>query len=71
MVRFPHLLYVRPRATCSVLNDLVRLSQDQTLPPFPINSDLPLNNDYKAKFYVRITCSDGTRTVPSLCVPCV
>ena len=43
----------------SVMNDLIRLSQDQTMPPFPINSNIPLNNDYKAKFYVRITCSDG------------
>lgn len=43
----------------SVVNDLVRLAQGKTVAPFPLNSDLPVNNDYSARFYVRITCSDG------------
>ena len=37
-----------------------RLSQDKTGPAFPLSSDMPLNNDYSARFYMRITCSDGT-----------
>jgi hypothetical protein len=43
----------------SVMNDLIRLSQDRAVPPFPLNSDIALNNDYIARFYVRIKCSDG------------
>jgi len=43
----------------SVLNDLVRLSLGTTSAPFPLESDLVLNNDYLARFYIRIKCSDG------------
>ena len=38
---------------------LNRLSQDRTSPPFPLSSDMALNNDYSSQFYVRISCSDG------------
>lgn len=45
----------------SVMNDLLRLSQDKAPPsPFPLNDEaLVLNNDYLACFYVRIKCSDS------------
>jgi homoserine dehydrogenase len=43
----------------SVMNDLIRLSQEKTMPPFPLSSEIPLNNDYVAPFYVRIRCTDG------------
>jgi len=43
----------------SILNDLVRLAQGKTCPPFPLTSSTPLNNDYVARFYVRVKCSDG------------
>lgn len=43
----------------SVINDLVRLSQGRCGPPFPLSSDIPLNNDYSARFYIRLSCSDG------------
>ena len=43
----------------SVLNDLIRIGQERTLEPFPVDSQVTLNNDYVAKFYVRIKCSDG------------
>ena len=36
-----------------------RLSQDKSVPAFPLSSDVSLNNDYTARFYMRITCSDG------------
>ena len=41
------------------MNDLVRLAQGKSVSPFPLHSDLPVDNDYTARFYVRITCSDG------------
>ena len=34
-------------------------SQERTLNPFPLESAVPLNNDYSARFYIRIKCSDG------------
>ena len=43
----------------SVLNDLIRISLNKTVDPFPLNVSLPLNNDYVASFYVRISCADG------------
>jgi homoserine dehydrogenase len=43
----------------SVLNDIVRIAQGLTVAPFPLQSDVPVDNDYTAKFYVRVTCSDG------------
>jgi hypothetical protein len=27
--------------------------------PFPLEADLPLDNDYYSRFYIRINCSDG------------
>ena len=46
----------------SVLNDLIRLCQEKTLSPFPLNTDLDttvsIDNNYKSKFYIRIKCSD-------------
>lgn len=44
----------------SVLNDLVRLSLDKTASPFPLSSEaIKVDNNFSARFYVRITCSDG------------
>eukprot|EP01038_Epipyxis_sp_PR26KG_P006854 gene6854-9385_t len=44
----------------SVVNDIIRLAQGKTLDAFPYNADeIVLNNDYLAKFYIRIKCSDG------------
>ena len=43
----------------SVVNDIIRVAQGKTAPPFPLSYDPPVDNDYSAKFYVRITCSDG------------
>eukprot|EP01040_Poterioochromonas_malhamensis_P004301 gene4301-4608_t len=43
----------------SVVNDLVRIAQDRTLSPFPLQNVIELNNDYIANFYIRIKCSDG------------
>lgn len=44
----------------SVINDLVRLSQDKALPPFAVNDEtIQINADYLSRFYVRIKCSDG------------
>lgn len=44
----------------SVLNDIVRLSQNRVSPPFPLEADasLVIDNNYKSKFYVRIRCKD-------------
>eukprot|EP00596_Hydrurales_sp_CCMP1899_P003918 CAMPEP_0119039076 /NCGR_PEP_ID=MMETSP1177-20130426/8382_1 /TAXON_ID=2985 /ORGANISM="Ochromonas sp, Strain CCMP1899" /LENGTH=446 /DNA_ID=CAMNT_0007002507 /DNA_START=140 /DNA_END=1480 /DNA_ORIENTATION=- len=50
----------------SVMNDLIRLSLDKTSPPFPLSSDMKINNDYSAKFYMRITCSDGLGIIGSV-----
>ena len=36
------------------MSDLIRLSQQQTMPPFPINSEVPLNNDYKVSIVVGV-----------------
>ena len=39
----------------SVLNDLIRLSQGRTCVPFPLmNNSISINNDYVARFYVRL-----------------
>ena len=43
----------------SVVNDIVRVAQGKTVPPFPLSYDPAVDNDYSARFYVRITCSDG------------
>jgi len=43
----------------SVVNDLIRLAQGKVIDPFPIDSQMPLNNDYVSSFYVRVKCSDG------------
>lgn len=44
----------------SVLNDIVRLSQNRVSPPFPLEADasLAIDNNFKSKFYVRIRCKD-------------
>mmetsp|Transcript_7519 Transcript_7519/g.17167 ORF Transcript_7519/g.17167 Transcript_7519/m.17167 type:complete len:268 (-) Transcript_7519:234-1037(-) len=43
----------------SVMSDLIRLSQGRASEPFPVSSDIALNNNYRSRFYVRIHCSDG------------
>lgn len=44
----------------SVMNDLIRLSQNQTSDPFPVaDPGVVLNADYSSRFYVRIKCSEG------------
>jgi len=50
----------------SVMNDLFRICQGKTADPFPLNSDLKLDNDYTARFYVRITCQDGLGIIRSV-----
>jgi len=50
----------------SVVNDLIRLSQGKTLTPFPLQHEMTINNDYAARFYVRITCSDGLGIIRSV-----
>ena len=44
----------------SVLNDLVRLHQGQASPAFQLNqeTELEINNNYQARFYIRVTCFD-------------
>jgi len=43
----------------SIFSDLIRLSQEKCLQPFPLSSDISINNDYNSSFYVRIKCNDG------------
>jgi homoserine dehydrogenase len=50
----------------SVVNDVIRLAQEKTADPFPLEDDLPINNDYTACFYVRITCQDGLGIIKSV-----
>eukprot|EP01035_Chromulina_nebulosa_P018227 gene18227-23896_t len=50
----------------SVLNDIIRLAQGKTANPFPLDVNLHINNDYSAKFYVRITCRDGLGIIRSV-----
>ena len=51
----------------SVMNDLIRVSLDKTVAPFPLESpSLQLNNDYTASFYVRIKCEDSLGIIGSV-----
>lgn len=51
----------------SVVSDLIRLCKKQTCDPFPLNEDgIIIDNDYEAKFYVRIKCSDGLGIIRSV-----
>lgn len=44
----------------SVMNDLIRISQHKSIAPFPFHQEVTLNNDYAARFYIRITANqDG------------
>lgn len=43
----------------SVLSDVLRISLGTTVEPFPLSSDVTLDNDYMATFYVRIKVTDG------------
>ena len=43
----------------SVLNDIIRLALGKSATPFPLSSDVPINNDYTSSFYVRVSCADG------------
>jgi homoserine dehydrogenase len=36
----------------SVVNDIIRLAQGKTVTPFPLSSDVPVDNDYTAKYAV-------------------
>ncbi len=38
----------------------------QSLEPFPLSSDIPIDNDYSARFYVRVTCQDGLGIIRSV-----
>uniref|UniRef100_A0A7S2WAR1 Homoserine dehydrogenase n=1 Tax=Rhizochromulina marina TaxID=1034831 RepID=A0A7S2WAR1_9STRA len=42
----------------SVVSDVLRVAMDTTTPPFPLQRTLPLEPDYSACFYVRITVKD-------------
>ena len=48
----------------SVLNDLVRLSQNRTSPPFPLSSEVTVKPNYAHTFYIRIK-SRNTVGTPS------
>lgn len=51
----------------SVVNDIVRLSQGLATKPFPLdNANIVVNNDYTAKFYIRISCADGLGIVKAV-----
>ena len=51
----------------SVVNDILRLCKHETCQPFPLSVDsLVINNDYEARFYVRIKCSDGLGIIRSV-----
>ena len=42
------------------LSDIIRLATNSAKPAFPLSiEDIEINNDYEAKFYVRISCKDG------------
>jgi hypothetical protein len=44
----------------SIVSDILRIAQDTIHAPFPLEVvDIVLNNDYQAKFYIRIKCCDG------------
>ena len=43
----------------SVVSDIIRVAQGKVATPFPLAKDPPVDNDYSARFYVRVTCSDG------------
>ena len=51
----------------SVVNDLLRLCRKQETEPFPLDDEsIVINNDYEARFYVRIKCSDGLGIIRSV-----
>lgn len=51
----------------SVMNDLIRVSQDKAVAPFPLDMpELQLNTDYTASFYVRIKCEDSLGIIGSV-----
>jgi len=50
----------------SVVSDLVRICLGQSCAPFPVASQEFVNNDYLARFYVRIKCKDGLGIVRSV-----
>ena len=51
----------------SVVSDLLRLAGGKSSDPFPLESDaIQINNDYEARFYIRINCSDGIGIIKSV-----
>ena len=60
LLMYPHYFYsFQFNSNTTFLSPYIRLSQDKSVPAFPLSSDVSLNNDYTARFYMRITCSDG------------
>ena len=47
----------------SVLNDLVRVSQSRTSPPFPLSSEVAVKPDYAHTFYIRIKSRNTVGTL--------
>merc|ERR1711871_779153 len=51
----------------SVVSDILRLCTKQECRPYPLEyPEIAINNDYSAKFYVRIKCSDGLGIIRSV-----
>jgi hypothetical protein len=49
------------------MNDLIRVSLDKSVAPFPLDMpNIQLNNDYTASFYVRIKCEDSLGIIGSV-----
>lgn len=42
----------------SVVNDILRVAMNASPPAFPIESDMPFEADFTARFYMRISVSD-------------
>jgi len=50
----------------SVVADLLRLSLEQVPTPFPMETDIALDNDYDGEFYVRVNCRDRLGIIKSV-----
>ena len=50
----------------SVVSDLLRLSLNQVPAAFPLNNEVPINNDYDGEFYVRVNCADRLGIIKSV-----
>jgi len=53
----------------SIVNDILRAARGETTAPFPVNTKLPIQNDYFCKHYIRVKVRDGlgiTRVVGEL-----